>query len=244
MAQFPTGFEGLFAEPSSVAETSAQVDAAKAFGTMFPDDPVSASGKIWRRGDCVTLAHYHCARCHGSGVKRTVLLSKRDRVCACVYRRVFRECAVRYEDNAARQMNLGACSTWNGRFYERKCEDFRADFVSVCRTALKRHATKQMSNVDAPMKVFEVYLLAGLDVDLGAEMTWRPACRKLKIDKGTFFHALYRAMEICGRALREAEPFALHPCDAYFGAMRPANKVEARLFELAADTAARARRAA
>jgi hypothetical protein len=39
----------------------------------------------------------------------------------------------------------------------------------------------------------------------------------LKIDRGTFFHTVYRVEEKLGRAFAETEPYALYPLDDYFG---------------------------
>jgi hypothetical protein len=52
---------------------------------------------------------------------------------------------------------------------------------------------------------------------MGAE--WRLCCRRLKIDKGNFFHMVYRIEQRLGRVYRELEPYALFPLDEYFGGM-------------------------
>ena len=39
----------------------------------------------------------------------------------------------------------------------------------------------------------------------------------LKMDRGTFFHAVYRIQQKLGRVFREVEPYALFPLDEYFG---------------------------
>jgi hypothetical protein len=46
---------------------------------------------------------------------------------------------------------------------------------------------------------------------------WKLCTRKLKIDRGNFFHAVYRIEQKLGRVFRELEPYALFPLDEYFG---------------------------
>ena len=43
----------------------------------------------------------------------------------------------------------------------------------------------------------------------------------MKIDRGTFFHAVYRIEQKLGRVFRELQPYSLFPLDEYFrGAYR------------------------
>jgi hypothetical protein len=39
----------------------------------------------------------------------------------------------------------------------------------------------------------------------------------MKIDRGTFFHAVYRIQQKLGRVFRDLEPYSLYPLDEYFG---------------------------
>jgi hypothetical protein len=39
----------------------------------------------------------------------------------------------------------------------------------------------------------------------------------MKIDRGLFFHTVYRVEEKLGRAFVETEPYGLFPVDDYFG---------------------------
>ena len=50
---------------------------------------------------------------------------------------------------------------------------------------------------------------------LGAD--WKLCCRQLKMERGDFFHALYRIQQKLGRVFRELEPYPLYPLDEYFG---------------------------
>ena len=80
----------------------------------------------------------------------------------------------------------------------RKDEEYIADFTLMA----KRHLD------GLEHRVFRYHFLLGAD--------WKLCCRKLKMDRGNFFHAVYRVMHKLGRAFRETEPYGLHPLDEYF----------------------------
>ena len=61
---------------------------------------------------------------------------------------------------------------------------------------------------ESEYKLFKYHYLLGAD--------WKLCCRKLKIDKGTFFHSVYRIQQRLGRVYRELQPYALFPLDEYF----------------------------
>ena len=48
---------------------------------------------------------------------------------------------------------------------------------------------------------------------------WKLCCRQLHMQRGSFFHALYRVEEKLGRAYAELRPYALFPLDEYFSGM-------------------------
>lgn len=81
----------------------------------------------------------------------------------------------------------------------RKDEDYVADFCLVSRRTLD----------EFEYKIFRFHFLLGAD--------WRLCCRQMKIDRGTFFHAVYRIQQKLGRVFRELEPYSLYPLDEYFG---------------------------
>jgi hypothetical protein len=86
----------------------------------------------------------------------------------------------------------------------RKDEEYVADFCLVSRRTLD----------EFEYKVFKFHFL------LGAE--WKLCTRQMKIDRGTFFHAVYRIEQKLGRVFRELEPYGLFPLDEYFrGPRRP-----------------------
>lgn len=73
-----------------------------------------------------------------------------------------------------------------------------ADFILVSRRVLDEYE----------YTVFKYHFLLGAD--------WNLCCRKLNIDRGTFFHEVYRVQQKLGRTFRELEPHALFPVDQYF----------------------------
>jgi hypothetical protein len=79
-----------------------------------------------------------------------------------------------------------------------KNEEFMADFCLVSRRTLTDHE----------YRIFKYHFLLAAD--------WKLCCRKLNMDRGTFFHDVYRIEQKLGRTFRELEPYALFPVDEYF----------------------------
>jgi hypothetical protein len=79
-----------------------------------------------------------------------------------------------------------------------KNEEYIADFCLVSR----RHLTP------AEWEVFRYHFLLGADSAL--------CVRKLKIDRGQFFHMVYRIEAKLGKVFRELQPYSLYPLDEYF----------------------------
>jgi hypothetical protein len=61
---------------------------------------------------------------------------------------------------------------------------------------------------DSEHRLFRYHFLLGAD--------WKLCAPKLSVDRGNFFHAVYRIEQKLGRAFRELEPYALFPIDEYF----------------------------
>jgi hypothetical protein len=124
-----------------------------------------------------------------------------------VFRSIFRACYARFRDCAAAErfvsrVSLEVCGGGgkDRRYtYARKTEDYMADFCLVSRRALD----------DFDYAVFRHHFLLGAD--------WKLCCRRLNIDRGSFFHAVYRLENKLGRTFRELEPYPLYPVDEYFG---------------------------
>ena len=93
------------------------------------------------------------------------------------------------------EANLGQTrrSTWG-----LKDEEYTADFclVSQRTLSLREH------------KLFRYHYLLGAD--------WKICCKHLKMERGEFFHEIYRIEQKLGRTFRELEPHALFPVDEYF----------------------------
>jgi hypothetical protein len=82
--------------------------------------------------------------------------------------------------------------------WSRKDEEFIADFSLIAKRTL----------TEDEHKIFRYHFLLGAD--------WKLCCRKLKVEKGDFFHAVYRIQQKLGRAFRDTQPYGLFPLDEYF----------------------------
>jgi hypothetical protein len=95
----------------------------------------------------------------------------------------------------------------------RKDEEYAADFFLIARRSLDPFH----------YQVFSYHYLLGAD--------WRLCCRRLKVDRGQFFHAVYRVQETLGRIFYELEPYSLYPPREYFatriGGLEPARPAPA-----------------
>jgi hypothetical protein len=80
----------------------------------------------------------------------------------------------------------------------RKNEEYIADFCLVARRTLD----------EFEHKLFRYHFLLGAD--------WKLCSLRLGLDKGSFFHAIYRMEQKLGRTFRELEPYPLFPVDEYF----------------------------
>jgi len=161
----------------------------------------------WTRSETLALAKHNCTQCHGSGLRLGKMGSLSP--CNCVLRAIFRICYDRFVRCATQEPYLSRISvephvgkqraaTWG-----RKDEEYIADFCLVSRRNLD----------DFEHRLFRYHFLLGAD--------WRLCSRKLGIDRGTFFHAVYRIEQKLGRVFRELEPYPLFPLDDYFhGASR------------------------
>ena len=102
-----------------------------------------------------------------------------------------------------------------GRVFSRKREEYLADFLRVTERAL----------TPEEHRIFRFHFLLGADYYL--------CCQKLGMDRGTFFHSIYRLEEKLGRVYAELEPYALYPLRDYFGGVahkdaRPARVLRVR----------------
>ncbi len=156
----------------------------------------------WNRSQTIGLAKASCTACEGLGVR--ILHKGKEAPCNCVFRAVFRACYRRFREcviNGERTstVSLEFCRGRDGRrVFARKREEYMADFCLVSRRVL----------TEADYRVFRFHFLLGAD--------WKLCCRRLNMDRGNFFHAVYRIEQRLGRAFAELKPYALYPLDEYF----------------------------
>lgn len=157
----------------------------------------------WDRSETIALAKTSCTHCHGDGLRPG--RGSKSSACNCVLRAVFRACYARFRYCATKEkymskVTLTLCAGKDRRqTWVRKDEDYVADFCLVSRRTLD----------DFEYKVFRYHFLLGAD--------WRLCCRQMKIDRGTFFHTVYRIQQKLGRVFRDLQPYSLYPLDEYFG---------------------------
>ena len=159
--------------------------------------------KQWTRSDTLALAYHRCTTCGGSGLRR----SRKGGVtaCKCVLRNIFRICFSRFQDCEEKSIHTSAPVLERGGsrgrryLWSRKEEEYMADFCLLSRRAL----------TPFEYDVFRFHFLLGGD--------WRLCCRRLNVDRGNFYHAVYRVEQKLGYVFRSVEPYALFPLDEYFG---------------------------
>ena len=169
----------------------------------------------WDRSHTIALAKTTCTQCHGYGLRPG--RNSQDTPCKCVFRAIFRACYARFRDCASKEKHLSRvqlelCGGGKDKrmTYGRKVEEYLADFCLVSRRTLNPFE----------YDVFRFHFLLGAD--------WKLCCWRLKIDRGTFFHAVYRIEQKLGKAFRELEPYSLFPLDEYFGGTIRRDGSEAR----------------
>ena len=156
----------------------------------------------WTRSQTLALALPSCALCRGAGLR----LGKAGvSPCNCVLRAIFRICYDRFIRSVQQEKYLSKVtlepdrgrtrpSTWG-----RKDEEYIADFTLVARRTLD----------EFDYRLFRFHFLLGAD--------WKLCARRLGMDRGNFYHAVYRIEQKLGRAYREVRPYSLFPTDEYFG---------------------------
>jgi hypothetical protein len=173
----------------------------------------------WTRSETLVLAQQSCIFCYGLGLRQG--RSGASKPCNCVFRAIFRACYARFRQCASKEKYVSRVSLEANPGRHRKSvwglknEEYIADFVLVSRRTLS----------DYEFVIFKYHFLLGAD--------WNLCCKKLKLDRGEFFHEVYRIQQKLGRTFRELEPHALFPLDQYFNSrtkepieISPAFKVE------------------
>lgn len=160
----------------------------------------------WTRSETLALAQQSCTICYGLGLRPG--RGGAEPPCNCVFRAIFRACHERFRKCAASPRFSAAYyseaqSARNRRHqtYGFRNEEYLADFILV---------SKRVLGEDTPAyRLFQYHLLLGAD--------WKLCTRKLGMNRGEFFHEIYRIQQKLGRAFRELEPHALFPVAEYFG---------------------------
>lgn len=115
---------------------------------------------------------------------------KRAHTCPCVYRAVCRMVIDKF-----RELTIAPGKGQRGRVNA----EYRADVYLIARRTLGK---------PVDWAIFRFHFLLGAD--------WKLCARRLRIDKGTFFHRVYRIGALLGQAYLEMEPYPLFPSEAYF----------------------------
>ena len=156
----------------------------------------------WTRSQTLALALPGCSQCRGTGLR----LGKKVGVspCNCVLRSIFRICYDRFIRCSQQERYLSKVSLEPDRgrrrpsTWGRKDEEYIADFSLVAKRTLD----------EFEYRVFRFHFLLGAD--------WKLCARRLGVDRGNFYHAVYRIEQKLGRVFRELEPYPLFPLDEYF----------------------------
>ena len=158
----------------------------------------------WNRSEVIALARETCTHCLGYGM-RELHYSGEPSPCSCVLRSVFRSCykRFRYLVEQEKHISQARLEHSNGKdqrlSWGRRQEEFVADFCIVAKRVLSPDEHK----------LFRFHYLLGAD--------WKLCSRQLNMNRGQFFHEVYRIQEKLGRVFRELRPYSLFPLDEYFG---------------------------
>jgi hypothetical protein len=181
----------------------------------------------WTRSETLALAQQSCTYCLGLGLRPG--RAGASTPCNCVFRAIFRACYARFRQCTSKEKYISRVSLEANPGRQRKSvwglknEEYIADFCLVSRRTLNDHE----------YRVFKFHFLLGAD--------WKLCCRKLNIDRGTFFHDVYRIQQKLGRTFRELEPYPLFPVDQYFGGTSKMAEVPAAEFPVETEAPRKAK---
>jgi len=156
----------------------------------------------WNRSNTIGLAKVSCALCKGHGMR--VVYKVKQAPCGCVFREIFRICIRRFRQYALSETYTSTV-TWEYygaggfRVLSRKKEEYMADLCLIAERTLTEYEHR----------LFRYYHLLGAD--------WKLCTRRFNLDRGQFFHFIYRIEERLGCAFVETAPYALFPLEDYFG---------------------------
>ncbi len=156
----------------------------------------------WSRSETLGLSQQSCSICFGLGLRPGRGGSSAP--CNCVFRAIFRACYTRFQQCASKEKYISRVSLEANPGRQRrsvwglKDEEFIADFCLVSRRALS----------ESEYRLFNYHFLLGAD--------WKLCARKLGLERGEFFHEVYRIEQKLGKTFRELQPHSLFPIDEYF----------------------------
>ncbi len=156
----------------------------------------------WTRSETLALAQQSCTFCFGLGLRPGKAGTSNP--CNCVFRAIFRACYERFRLCVAREKYISRVSLETNQAQTRrsiwglKDEEYAADFYLVSKRTLTAREHR----------IFRYHYLLGAD--------WKLCCPKLNMERGDFFHEVYRIEQKLGRVFRELQPHALFPVDEYF----------------------------
>ncbi len=171
----------------------------------------------WTRSDTLGIANHSCVRCHGLGLAGGRLSSKDP--CNCVLRSIFRICFEKFYNVATQERRMsqvtldGAGPQCRKVVWGRKDEEYIADFLGLAKRSLD----------EEEHRIFRMHYLLGAN--------WRMCCERLAIDKGQFFHSIYRIEQRLGRVMKETKPYSLYPVDEYYSGVKVEHKAVVRVME-------------
>jgi hypothetical protein len=159
----------------------------------------------WTHSETIAIAKESCVQCQGVGLRDSNSRKGQKTPCNCVLRNIFRLCYARFRYCIEKEKHVSHVrlavigGTERRTVWGRRDEEYIADFCLVSKRVLE----------ESEYKLFRFHFLLGAD--------WKLCCRQLKMDRGNFFHEIYRIQQKLGRVYRDLEPYPLYPLDEYFG---------------------------
>jgi hypothetical protein len=151
-------------------------------------------------GIALAAASSECVYCQGLGVPA----KGKKGTCNCVYREIFRSCLRGYHNLELPPVRIApygeSTQIHNMRGSRMRGADFRADFVMLAKRTLP----------DELLSLFRSRFLNGEPRHI--------YMRRMDLDRGEYWHLVYRVSVRMGRAIADSEPYSLYPVSDYFGA--------------------------
>jgi hypothetical protein len=160
----------------------------------------------WARSETLALAQQSCTLCYGLGIREG--RSRASTPCPCVFRAIFRACYHRFQECSRKEKRVSHVSleAIPGKrrqgVYSLKDEEYMADFCLVSKRSLS----------EDDYRIFKFHYLLGAD--------WKLCCQRMGLERGQFYHQVYRIQERLGRVFKDLRPYSLFPVDEYFNGNR------------------------